>query len=431
MLMLYVGLLFILPARLVLPGMGGAGRPTVALGLGLLLWWLLTRLHPHLATPGWQPVRLVLCLLTITILISYAAGLDRGLLPLEARSADRYLLIFGAWLGVALTAADGLRSRVHVDRLLTALICAGTFTALLGALQFYNIDLTPYLRFPGLVYNQDLVGVGVRGGPDFNRVYGTQQHYIEFGVVLAMLLPIAIYRAFTAITRTNATLRWTQVAIIAASVPFSISRAGVLGVAVGSLVLSAAWDWRRRLKAALIAGLALVAFRAAVPGVLGTLKSAFLNVEADPSIQGRRADYAATWSYIVDRPWFGRGVGTYVPEIYRLLDNQYLGALLETGIAGTLAMSVAFLSAYWLGRTLRRRGGDRDDTHLGQALAATASVAIVTSFTFDSLAFPTFAGVFFLCLGVAGAMWRLVRDRTPSDPHRQLDQALSASAPLR
>ncbi|WP_176946382.1 O-antigen ligase family protein [Blastococcus aurantiacus] len=367
-------------------------------------------------------MRWVLLVLVITFLAAYIAGFDRGLLPLEARSADRYLLTLGSWLGVALIAADGLRNRKDVDRIIGALVGLSAFSAALGTLQFYGLDLSPYIQIPGLVYNRELVGLGLRGGPGFSRVYGTQQHYIEFGVVLAMVLPLAIHRAITATTTRSIRRRWIIVGILAAAVPFSVSRAGFLGLTIAFVALCSVWPRAFRMKAILVAVMALGLFRVINPGVLGTIRSAFLNYGNDPSIINRRADYAATSSYITDRPWFGRGLGSYVPEIYRVLDNQFLSSLLDVGLVGTVALTAVYLGTYALGRVVRKNATRTDDAHLGQALAASALVALVTSLTFDALAFPTFAGLLFLLFGLSGALWRiaLMSPRVPSDRQEPL-----------
>lgn len=410
----YLAALFLLPARLVLPGMGAAGRPAVVIGLALLIWWIATRLHPSLVTRTHQPVRWIILVFTVAVMVSYALAFDRGLAPAEANGADRYLLAFASWAGVALVAADGLRRRKDVDRVLSALVAVASASAAVGALQFYGTDLTPYFRLPGLVYNAELVGVGLRGGPAFSRVYGTQQHYIEFGVVLAMVVPFAAHRALTAASRRSQIFRWLQVALIAGAIPLAISRAGFLGLITGVLVLVMAWPRKRRLWALVISAASLLAFKAVVPGVLGTIKSMFLNYSNDPSIQARLSDYGATAGYIRDRPWFGRGPGTYVPELYRVLDNEFLGTFLTLGYVGTVAFSAVFFGAYFAGRAVRRGSRHDGDAHLGQALAASSAVAIVASFTFDSLSFPTFAGVLFLVLGISGALWSY-QNHAPTD----------------
>jgi O-antigen ligase len=407
LLVIYLGLLLLVPARLVAPGMGAAGRPAAIAGLALLVWWALSRLHPNLATRGPQPVRWILLAFTIAVLVSYVLGLDRGLVPLEVRSADRFLLSMGSWLGVALVAADGLRDRRDVMRVIRALVALCACSALIGLLQYYGLDLAPQIQLPGLVYNGELVGVGQRGGPGLSRVYGTQQHYIEFSVILAMGWPFAMHSALSAGSRLTARLSWLAVVVITAAIPLAISRAGSLGLIAGFAILSVAWPRPLRVRALFIALIGLVAFRSVIPGVLGTIRSAFLSYENDPSIVNRLADYAATQSYIEDRPWFGRGPGTFIPELYRLLDSQYLGSRLELGYIGIVALGGVFLGAYLLGRSVRKRADFDTTAHLGQALAASAAVALVASFTFDSLSFPTFAGMLFLNVGLAGAVWRL------------------------
>ena len=62
------------------------------------------------------------------------------------------------------------------------------------------------------------------------------------------------------------------------------------------------------------------------------------------------ASYAIAGEFIGRAPIFGRGFSTFLPS-YRILDNQYLGLLIETGIVGL----VAFLVAH----RCRRCGGPR------------------------------------------------------------------------
>ncbi|RBY93922.1 hypothetical protein DQ244_00665 [Blastococcus sp. TBT05-19] len=374
----------------------------------MLAWWIFWRLAPGLSRPRTQPVHALLLVFTLVLFLAYALGFDRGLLPLEARSTDRFLLSLGSWLGVALVAADGLRHRAEVYKVVKAVTLLAGFSAALGVLQFYGLDLVPYLRLPGLQYNLQLVGLGQRGGPGFSRVYGTQQHYIEFGVVLAMVLPLALHRALFARSKASARRRWVLLALVASAIPFSISRAGFLGLVVGLLVLASIWRGRVLRRAAVVAVVGLAAFRLVNPGVLGTIRSSFLNFDNDPSIAGRREDYEAVAMYFWDRPWFGRGPGTFVPEIYRVLDNQLLVSLLELGVIGTIALCALFTGMFGLGRQVRKLGRDEFDVHLGQAMAATAAVALLASFTFDSLTFPTFAGLFFLLLGLVAALRRTI-----------------------
>ena len=61
-------------------------------------------------------------------------------------------------------------------------------------------------------------------------------------------------------------------------------------------------------------------------------------------------------------------------------------------------------------RLQRQVGGDDRQRHLGFAVAASL-IGIVTSYvTFDAMGFRQVAGLTFLFLGLAGAMWHLARD---------------------
>lgn len=398
-------LTFLLPARLVFPPLGAAGRPAVLYAAGLGIVWLFFLVRRAGLPPRRQPVRWLMGVFLFAQLATYALGFDRGLPPIEARSADRWLLLCVSVSGLALFVADAPR-RAALDRLLRRVVLGAACMAVVGSLQFLlRLDLTTRIQVPGLAANRDLIGIGERGF-GFARVAGTATHYIEFGVVLGMVLPLAIHYAFFGPTRAARIRRWCLVALIAGAVPFSVSRSGVVAVAVSSVVLSAVWPWRLRLNALVAAGVAVVAYRLIQPGLLGTIKSLFTRADDDPSVQARTEDYAVVADFFQDRMWFGRGAGTFMPERYILLDNQMLNTLVSQGVLGLGALVILFGGAYWTARRTRLRGVDEQTRHLGQALAASIATAFVASFTFDSLSFSTFTCLLFVLIGAAGALLR-------------------------
>ncbi|NHC14418.1 O-antigen ligase family protein [Motilibacter deserti] len=403
-------LLYALPPRLVVSGLGAAGRPALMLGFGLFAWWCAMRLVPGLAARGRQPVRWALAAYLLLYVLSYAAGYDRGLDGVEGRSADRGLLVTVALVGTALVVADGVPTRRSLDRLLRTLVLAGAGMSVVGALQHVaGIDLTRHIVVPGLSRNGTLIGIGARGSGDLSRVAGTAGHYIEFGVILGMLLPLALHYALFARSGRERRWRWLLVVVIGVGVPFSISRSAVLALVVGLVVVMAPWRLRAQANVAIGALVALVAVRATQPGLLGTIRSLFTNAGNDPSIQNRTSDYAAVSGYISERPWLGRGQGTFLPDRYVLLDNQLLGTLVSGGVLGLAALLVLFAVAFSLARRARRTAPDEQARSLGQALAAAVAVGLVASATFDSLGFTTFAMTLFLLFGATGALWRLTR----------------------
>ncbi|NED95088.1 O-antigen ligase domain-containing protein [Phytoactinopolyspora alkaliphila] len=408
LLIAYLLLQFLIPARLVIGGMGAVGRPSVAVGLMLLFLWGLAFMTSRGLPSGVQPVRWIVGWFIALQLFGYAVGFDRGLPHVESSSANRWLIFTFAMAGIALATADGISSRRQLDRLLMILVGLAGLMGLIGALQFTGIiNVVEYIRIPGLRPNADLIGIGERGGPGFARVASTASHYIEFGVVLAMVLPIALHYAFFATTRRQRIWRWAASGLIAVGIPFSISRSATLAIALALVLMAMIWPWRQRYNAAIIGGVAVVAFHAVQPGVLGTIRALFTNVDNDPSVQDRIARRAYVMDLWEERPLLGRGAGSYVIERYTLLDNQLYVTLIEGGVIGVIGVTIFFIVPYFVARSIRLRGVDQQARHLAQALATVPPVALLASGTFDSFYFGTFMGVLFIAIGAMGALWRL------------------------
>ncbi|MGE5763231.1 MAG: O-antigen ligase family protein [Mycobacterium leprae] len=407
LLTVYALVLVGMPAEFVVQQLGSSGGLAPMLGIGALLWWLAasvasTRpvLHPA------QPVRTMLWLLAFATLASYAVAALGGLPADQLRGADRGLLALASWLGVALVANDLLRSVESVQRLLRRVVVLGSALAVLAIVQFATgWSLVEALRLPGLSANRTLEFIGERSS--FRRVAGTTSHPIELGMVLAVVFPLALQAAFTA---TRRRLCWGIAALtIAVAIPMSVSRSAILALAVAGVVLWCTWSAPRRIGALLVVPVFLVTMRAAVPGLLGTIKSLFLHLSSDPSIQGRTDDYQVVGRLIDQSPWLGRGFGTFLPQDFFILDNQYLGSLVETGIVGMTALIGLFVVLFFTARGIRRATDDPVLRELAQALAASTLAVGVGYAAFDRLGFSTITGLLFLLAGCTGALWRLVR----------------------
>lgn len=402
----FLALLVGIPSGLVIGPLGAIGSPAAIVGYGCLTWWCLGWIAPRLGFPtGRQPIHVALTVFSVTVLASYGAAAVRPLFTDELAGADRAVITMLGWLGVALLAADGVKSEERLERLLRRLVVAASFLALMGILQFFfALDIARYLHLPGLEANADLGVIQQRSV--FRRVSGTAAHPIEFGVALAMAFPLALHFATNHRSRPRDRDR-VHLALITFGVLVSVSRSGILGLAAASLVMFLGWDSRRRLNALFIAPLCLIATRFVVPGLLGTIKSLYTNLFDDPSVEGRTNDYELVGEFIGRAPVFGRGFGTFNPIRYFYLDNQYLGHLIETGIIGSLALFGLFLTAILCARGVRRRSSDPRRRDLGQALAAAVLVPMVTFVTFDGFGFAQVSGFMFLIIGCCGAYWRL------------------------
>ncbi|MEO3807828.1 O-antigen ligase family protein [Sphaerisporangium sp. B11E5] len=409
----FLVILFVMPARYVVGPLGGAGSPASMVAVMLLVWYLLSTLSPRW-TPlrGRQPVRAVIVFFALAVLASYVAAMTRPLSSEELNAADLGLVLVAGWAGIALVTADGINDMDRLETLRHRIVLGGTFPAAVAMIQFFTgIEITQYLALPGLVEN----GAGVlfeREG--FFRPSGTATHPIELGVVLAAILPLALHGAIYCRDPEARRKRWLMVALIATALPMSVSRSAILGLFVAMIVLLPTWKPEWRLRAILIFGAASIVMRIMIPGLIGTVLNLISVIGADENSTTRTGDYDAVVQAVSQRPLFGQGFATYLPRIYRVIDNQYLMSALETGLVGVAALLTFLLAGWVLARRARKASTNEETRHLAQCLAASSAVAIFGFGTFDAFSFPMIANVMFLLLGLTGALWRLQTTRPPA-----------------
>jgi hypothetical protein len=248
------------------------------------------------------------------------------------------------------------------------------------------------------------------------RAIGSSAHPIELGVVLAMTLPLGVALAFGCSRRW-----WIPTAMIAVGALASVSRTPILVLATATLVLL--WlrpgDVKRLLPLAVPL---LIVVKLALPGSLATLKNAFFPPgglvaeqsvyyrEADPLLAGGRVRQLGPMLDEAGRtPLLGQGFATRQTGFDNplrnapILDNQWLGLLLELGIVGVVGWAALFVgSARRLGRAARTRAGP--EGWLATGLAASIIGFAVAMFTFDGFAFIQATFVFWTLISLSGSL---------------------------
>ncbi len=419
MLQLFALTVMVIPSDTVIKAIGAEGYVAALVGMfAFAAFMAATLLGLHDPLRHRHPVRGALCLLWLSVLVSYIL-MDRGALTVaQAASADRLIMQLAVITGVALVAAECLTSLRDVRRVLRALSWGGAFCGVVAALQYWlTLDITPYIRdLPGFSVNFENPAIVAREA--LNRVSGTSITAIELGVVAGMLLPLAIYLALYDTDR-SAWRRWAPVVLIALAIPTSVSRSAIISVGLACSVLVVLMPIRQRLVALCAAPFAVTAVFMSAPGVIGTLTTFFKAGTNDDSVMARVYDYPEVERLVSQAPWFGHGGGTYLPEnpMY-ILDNQYLKTAIELGLVGVVVLAVYFLVPFMAALVARRRTGDPDLRLLCAVLAGAALAAGVCSVTFDSLSFPMFSNVYALVIGLIGACWRLAATGAPpQSPH--------------
>lgn len=403
---LLVMLLLLIPARLIVPGMTDLGRPALLLGFMLFCWWMLSRCNQGLVTRGRQPLRWVFLLFMAELLISYEIGFMRGLTTIEANAADRCLMFFGVFFGVAMAAADGIATWDRLRMVLFVLVCCGAFASVIAIVQYTtNVDVTQYMTIPGLQAKGWTPTFEARGGG--LRVASTASHYIELAATLASIVPFAVHIACFDRSRNRRLAAGLAAMLLAVGVMTTISRTGILALAIVMAVLFAMWGWRRRYNVIALLCCGAAGLAAASPGIVKTMLHLFDDPDSNPAFTVRQGRYPLAFRYVAERPWFGRGTGTWVAPQYQILDNEWLAWLITNGIVGIVALAGLHIAGIALSWRSMRRSQDPEIRHLCAGVMSTQIVALVVAGTFDSLSFMTYATVLGLQLGLCGAVWRL------------------------
>jgi hypothetical protein len=397
----------VLPSNMVFSPLGASGYVASMVGMVCFGVWVVgTLLGLHNPLERRNPVRIGFAALWVASLISYAL-MNRFVQPFVTMSAaDRWMLQLLACTGVALLAAETLRSVADVRRVTRALVWAAAFCGFVAALQYwFRYDITPALQaIPGMIANADAAVFQIRGG--LNRVAGTAMHPIELGITSGMILPLALWLAIGDRGR-PAIRRWTPTVLIAIGVLASISRSGTLAVLLSVGLLIVLLPLRMRLAALAMAPLVFIAVLVTAKGFLRTL---FETTLYTPN-ESRTDDYGLAADLMSGSQWFGQGGGTYMPRVVlEVFDNQYLKTAVELGWIGVIALIVYLALPMSIALSARRRFVDPGSRMLCAALAGSSLAATVCAVTFDAMAYPQFIGVQALVAGFAGACWLMSRD---------------------
>jgi O-antigen ligase len=398
----YVVLLLVIPSAYTV----GSYAITAAMvvGLAAAALWLGGLVLPDRVTAfGSEPARRGVLVYLGLIFVSYLVAMLRPLDDTAADAADRHLVGLLSVVGVSLLAVDGLRDRQALYRVLGVLVAAGGAVALIGILQYVaHFDLARRLRPPGFAVASGSGFVYTRAG--FYRVAGTARHPIEFGIVCALLLPIALHMAAHGARAVSRRASLLAAGLIGLALPMALSRSAVLAVAVVLAIMLPGLPTARRWK--LIAGVGAVLWSVTLlaPGVLTTVRELFFGGAASGSNEARTQATEAAFDLFADEPWFGHGFGTLQGII---VDNQLLVTIVESGVLGIVGLLALANGSVFALRSARRSTDDEALRDLGLTLIAVVAAVAVGSTGLATLRYPTTSALLFLSIGLAGAVHRI------------------------
>jgi hypothetical protein len=363
----------------------------------------------------------------LAVLISVLANSERvAYLGVSGEVVKKVTFLLSFVVMVYLISSVITRRR-ELEMLIRVLVFGGAIVAVCSLYESrtgVNVFDKLHSIFPPLRLEKPVVlNAGDDGGRGGRlRVFASAEHPIALSAALAMLFPLAIYLA----KRDGRKLWWFCATVLVLGVVSTVSRTGItMMVSIFIVYWICKPQSTRRALPALIP--LLLVMHVAVPGAVGGLKSAFFppgGVVAEQQYgagtrgSGRLADIGPGLAEWRARPFFGQGFATRISDLddprhnAGILDNQWLGTLLETGALGCGMLLWLFCRAI---RRLSRLAKREDSAHgwLLAGLAASLTAYCVGMFTFDAFNFfqVTFLAFIFLGLGVSALTPEPVEDR--------------------
>ena len=394
----------------------------------VLFGWLLAVLVDP--ATRWRRMKVEGPVLALLFVVAMSIGLNLHHIVSSDLTAPaiKQLSFLASFLLVMYFVSSVIVTRRQLDRLIVLLVGGGTVLALSALIEWRtSYNLFNHIENVVPIFHLDpdsLQGPGDRG---FRvRAFASAQHPIALAAALVLLLPMAIYLY----RRQHRAIWMAAAALLTMGALATGSRTAILMLITELL----AFLWMKRAETVRLLPLLvplLVACQVVMPGTIGTFKSAIFPEQGlvaeqqggGDSGSGRVADLAPGLKEFSRKPYFGTGFGTRLtseqdPKVNaRILDNEWLGLLIEIGALGVLAL-------LWLyGRTIRRLGAvaRRDDSDHGwlmTGLAAAIAAFAVSMFTFDAFAFIQVTFMSFIFLGLAAVALRLGPHHGPDDPPR-------------
>lgn len=402
-----------LPAYVVLAGpLKGNGAPSRVIALimfGLVvLGFVAVRRSPHRRRIN--PGVLILLVYLLLWLAAYGAGTMNTDNYTIATNRTRALIALVCHVGVGLYVIGRVRTPRDYRIVLGSLLAGLAFACLVGFLQGVStVDLRYLFQPPGFVLNTDDLGLTERAGA--SRVRGTSQHPIEFSVLAAITIPLALYFVRHSATRNARVFAGVACVLGLLALPASISRTGVIAVAAAMAFFMLAFTVRHIAVAVAAAALAVGAYIATLPQITNALWSTITGSAEDNSIEGRTNDYVAVAELLRERPFFGVGLGGSEPTVFGYLDNEWMQAVVQGGLVGLTAMTLLMAGAVFGIAAALRRATTSEERTRSYMLGAMAIAILASSFTFDLFAFEQAAAIFFIVFALLWAPFTI-----PADP---------------
>jgi hypothetical protein len=390
-------------------------EPYRVLVFGVLLVWLAALLVDD--NVRWRKTNLEPPLVLLLIAIFGSLALNVGDIANQGLSGAvvKKMSFFASYYLVLFFVVSVIRTRKDLDRILMVFVAGGIIVAITSIIE-WRTHFNPYNHIQRVI---PIFHMDAGAGNDLSRgasvrTYASAEHPIALGAALVLLLPLAIY-----IYRRRGHVFWLAGAgLLTMGALATGSRTAAL-MLVAELVVFVCVRPRETVRLLPMLLPLMIVLQVAMPGTLTTFKSILQPQAAIKEQQfnqgagaGRLADLGPSLQEWARNPFFGAGFGTRLPSTSdkvtnaRILDDEWLGQLLEIGAVGVLAL------LWLLIRTVRMcsRRSRNDRSSYGwmlSAFAASVTAFGVGMFTYDAFSFAQVTFMAWVILGLAAAALRI------------------------
>jgi hypothetical protein len=378
--------------RLVLPLVFAVWALALAVGGPLAPRLRLTWVHAGVAA------FVFVAFLSVVVNANYLNG------TLELDQALKKLPLLVSYISLFVIAASVIRrSEVPAFLVFTLGLAVLVSVGMVWEYRFgYNLFYSlPDKLLPGF-FTVEAREAGAVDGIGRLEVAGPAAVPLEAVAMLAMALPIALVGVMSSVERRARILYGLAACIVMAAMIATYRKSGLIAPAVvGATIIY----FRREhvFKLIPLAVVGLIAVHILSPGALGStaeqLSPDRLGVN---TVSDRAADYDALrpdlWSGLA----LGRGFGSYEYTRFRILDNDLLHRLAETGVLGLVAYLLLIVSVILAARALIRSRAPGSDAALIGASAAAGFLTVTV--LFDVLSFPHATYIFLFSAAIVACV---------------------------
>lgn len=355
---------------------------------------------------------LLVCFMSVVV---NAGALNQAL---ALKDAIKQLLLLSSWVAFFAVAASVIRrSEVRAFlkyTLVLSVICG------IGVLVEYRLHYNAFYGISSSLFTGIFVthAPALGGVDELGRVVvlGPTAVGLEVAAMLAMTLPIALIGVMDASRRRDQFLYGLAACIVLAGGLATYKKTSIVAPAITFIAIGALWP-RRLMRLVPIVVILIGAAHLLAPGAIGSVIQQFTGgrLTSVGTTVHRLDGYDAIRPIVWSHPIIGEGVGGYNSLLNRILDNQMLDNLIQTGVVGEFAYVAMILAVVGCAIPLiRARGTDSSTAALAAACAAICFLTV--SFLFDSMAYTHVPYIFLMFAALVVVLVTDTRGQGPTRP---------------